>query len=90
MIINRRGFIGGLISVLAAPAIVHAGNLMPVKIMLPALDEHIVLTKFYLRVAEEPSPRLILVDPAKMRIYQEILRDGGWPPPLGAVTICPT
>jgi DNA-binding sugar fermentation-stimulating protein len=29
--ISRRGIIGGLASMLAAPAIVHYGNLMPVK-----------------------------------------------------------
>lgn len=29
--LHRRGFITGLASALAAPAIVHAGNLMPVK-----------------------------------------------------------
>jgi hypothetical protein len=31
MIIRRRAFLGGLLSSLAAPAIVHAGNLMPIK-----------------------------------------------------------
>jgi hypothetical protein len=30
MMLTRRGFMGGLVSALAAPAIVHAGNLMPV------------------------------------------------------------
>lgn len=29
--IHRRSFITGLVSALAAPAIVHAGNLMPIK-----------------------------------------------------------
>jgi len=29
--LSRRGFIGGLVGCLAAPAIVHASNLMPVK-----------------------------------------------------------
>lgn len=33
--IGRRGFITGLISLAAAPAIVRAGSLMPVKVMLP-------------------------------------------------------
>lgn len=32
--IGRRGFITGLISLVAAPAIVRAGSLMPVKTML--------------------------------------------------------
>lgn len=31
MTLNRRGLLLGLASALAAPAIVHAGNLMPVK-----------------------------------------------------------
>lgn len=31
MLIGRRGFLAGLGSMLAAPAIVHAGNLMPVR-----------------------------------------------------------
>lgn len=30
-IIHRRNFIAGLVSALAAPAIVHAGNLMPIR-----------------------------------------------------------
>lgn len=33
MTLNRRGLLLGLASALAAPAIVHAGNLMPVKAM---------------------------------------------------------
>ena len=32
---SRRSFIGGLLSALAAPAIVHIGNIMPVKAMVP-------------------------------------------------------
>ncbi len=35
MIMNRRGILLGLASALAAPAIVHAGNLMPVKALKP-------------------------------------------------------
>jgi hypothetical protein len=34
-ILNRRSMITGLISLVAAPAIVRAGSLMPVKLMLP-------------------------------------------------------
>jgi hypothetical protein len=33
MLISRRGILGGLASMLASPAIVHAGNLMPVKVV---------------------------------------------------------
>lgn len=42
MIINRRGILGGLASMLAAPAIVHYGNLMPVKVMNPAYIQFLV------------------------------------------------
>lgn len=35
--INRRSLITGLISFIAAPAIVRASNLMPVKTMLPTI-----------------------------------------------------
>ncbi len=42
MLIGRRAFLTGLGSLLAAPAIVHAGNLMPVRsierLLLPAYD----------------------------------------------------
>ncbi len=42
MLIGRRGFLAGLASLLAAPAIVHAGNLMPVRsierLLLPGYD----------------------------------------------------
>lgn len=33
--LNRRGLLLGLASALAAPAIVHAGNLMPVRAIYP-------------------------------------------------------
>ncbi len=33
--INRRSLITGLVSLVAAPAIVRAGSLMPVKVMTP-------------------------------------------------------
>lgn len=39
---NRRGFLLGLTSALAAPAIVHAGNLMPVKIFDPYYTRYLV------------------------------------------------
>ena len=38
---NRRGFITGLISLVAAPAIVRAGSLMPVKTFV--LDDGVML-----------------------------------------------
>lgn len=45
--INRRGLITGLISLIAAPAIVRAGSLMPVKAMkliLPTLNVGDIVT----------------------------------------------
>ena len=39
---NRRGFLLGLTSVLAAPAIVHAGNLMPVRAFDPYYTRYLV------------------------------------------------
>lgn len=56
MLIGRRGFLAGLGSLLAAPAIVHAGNLMPVRsierFILPAFgyesfDHHVNLDVAY-------------------------------------------
>jgi len=35
--LSRRGFVGGLITALAAPAIVHAGRVMPVRALPLAL-----------------------------------------------------
>jgi hypothetical protein len=36
---NRRTLITGLISLIAAPAIIRAGSLMPVKTILPAVSD---------------------------------------------------
>lgn len=36
--LNRRSLITGLISLVAAPAIVRAGSLMPVKTMMPLIE----------------------------------------------------
>jgi hypothetical protein len=39
--IRRRGFITGLVALVAAPAIVRAGSLMPVKVMIePGIRYH--------------------------------------------------
>jgi hypothetical protein len=40
--LSRRKLITGLISLVAAPAIVRAGSLMPVKTMLPLLGDGVV------------------------------------------------
>ena len=49
MIIRRRSFLAGLGSMLAAPAIVHAGNLMPVK-ALPKVPVAVALPKNHVAV----------------------------------------
>ena len=41
MISNRRTFLTGLASLIAAPAIVRVSSLMPVKALRPATDEEI-------------------------------------------------
>lgn len=49
---TRRGLITGLIAFAAAPAIVRAASLMPVKVMKPALfkaGEYVTLTEFNLQ-----------------------------------------
>lgn len=43
--LNRRGLLLGLASALAAPAIVHAGNLMPVKTVGPYIYDPRALFK---------------------------------------------
>ena len=40
---TRRGFITGLISLVAAPAIIRAGSLMPVKQMLATPERNLVV-----------------------------------------------
>ena len=51
--IHRRSFITGLISLVAAPAIVRAGSLMPVKVIGPTMIEfHLPDFKVY----EVPFP----------------------------------
>lgn len=38
MIIGRRAFLRGLVSALAAPAIVRAASLMPIRVMPPVVE----------------------------------------------------
>lgn len=47
MTITRRGLITGLISLIAAPAIVRIENLMPVKVTMP---NFIILDDYYSRI----------------------------------------
>jgi len=43
-IITRRGLVGGLVGIIAAPAIVRASSLMPVKAIFPAEWEELAFT----------------------------------------------
>lgn len=48
---NRRSLITGLVSLVAAPAIVRAGSLMPVKAMLPPeIDFYFTVPLFWAEV----------------------------------------
>jgi hypothetical protein len=53
--ITRRGIIGGLIGIVAAPAIVRASALMPVKSIIYADAPKITFTETYYVVAETSS-----------------------------------
>ena len=67
---TRRSFIGGLISAFAAPAIVHAGNLMPIRPLkdlfldIPVALDPSMSADFYLQmrgiVRYTLMPRLLL------------------------------
>lgn len=58
--IERRGFITGLVSLVAAPAIVRAGSLMPVRVMLPRIEiihyRHLDVSVRMGWLDENPSP----------------------------------
>lgn len=45
--LSRRGLITGLISLAAAPAIVRASSLMPVKVMEPTLTSQQILDELF-------------------------------------------
>jgi hypothetical protein len=49
--LSRRSLITGLISLVAAPAIVRAGSLMPVKVMEPEMNIDVLNWKLLARVA---------------------------------------
>ena len=58
LILSRRGFLAGLSSLLAAPAVVRAEALMPIKVWRPPLrwrDGYIVLNGAELKISEFPD-----------------------------------
>lgn len=64
---NRRELITGLVTLVAAPAIVRAGSLMPVKVMLPHQLERIV---FY---TMQTQPGDVLVERMRITADNKIL-----------------
>jgi hypothetical protein len=58
LILSRRGFLAGLSSLLAAPAVVRAEALMPIKVWRPPLrwrDGYIILNGAELKISEFPD-----------------------------------
>jgi hypothetical protein len=72
--IHRRGLLLGLASALAAPAIVHAGNLMPVKAIKLAVPECWIVKGYdmYMNPVEEMIPVSIANDP---KVWSAIYSD---------------
>lgn len=64
--LNRRSFIRGLGLLLAAPAIVHAGNLMPVKAIPISIDELLRqrMNEAYKLTAQAMNENLYLFSPS--------------------------
>jgi hypothetical protein len=57
--IGRRGFITGLVSLVAAPAIVRVASIMPVKVM-PGLTSQEIINRALLHMAErQVNPPLL-------------------------------
>jgi hypothetical protein len=74
LILSRRGFLAGLSSLLATPAVVRAGALMPIKVWRPPLrwrDGYIVLTAPNSRSAnfQTCSMRSAIISAAKGRLF---------------------
>lgn len=64
--LSRRGFIGGLIGIVAAPAIVRASALMPVKVIAP--EPVLWLEKAKILAMYPPEQPLYLVLPQWMLV----------------------
>lgn len=61
--LSRRGFIGGLVGLVTAPAIVRAASLMPVKVMEPGSVLTLDMIDHLRRLASDwpPPPRYLIV-----------------------------
>ena len=55
LVLPRRRFITGLASLIAAPAIVHAEALMPIKVWTPQRDPSWSMPSFAVLSSEDPS-----------------------------------
>jgi hypothetical protein len=67
---NRRGFITGLISLVAAPAIARAGSLMPVK-QMPDVSVRFNLSRYY---AHDGAVLSCIPNPGDPEVYGDVLR----------------
>jgi hypothetical protein len=69
---SRRSFIAGLISLVAAPAIVRAGSLMPVRVMLTEAP-NMTATEVIERLAalDFPSPSYMI---DLVKVHSEMLK----------------
>ena len=52
---SRRGFITGLISFVAAPAIVRASSIMPIRSTIIAADDQVFLRSLFQVLAQHPN-----------------------------------
>lgn len=68
-IITRRGMLGGLLSALAAPAIVHAGNLMPVRALAFDVRES-EAAELIRRLAEKWRVAGVVIQPDPLDIFR--------------------
>lgn len=75
MILHRRSFITGLISLIAAPAIIRAGSLMPVKQMIIPPGEYTIVIDSLTEMGEMIRSTIIYnttLPPVKWRLINKI------------------
>lgn len=66
--IQRRAFLAGMFSAFAAPAIVRAASIMPVKVMPDLSRIHVATADCYLG-----DFGVMMVGPTQYQIFQEVL-----------------
>ena len=72
--LTRRGFLAGLASALAAPAIVKAASLMPVKAMPDALTLDRLHDIINAMRQMQPFPQLNVVAVLEATLYEDVLK----------------